>query len=242
MTKRMEKMKLQTDLKQLQSYRSSLDSFKANLENKVSELTNELENSGKSEDVPFLKNYLWNMSRITFGSSLVHSQSPGVSKTRAGRPADPAAEPEVYSCWCGKDQQREEGAPADHHQPQQVSGRCWTAQVERGDRSGQSQGEGTPFAAGVFGALNGWLSPPPDLSRICPVIVHWTQAELRLSEYHKLARKLKLIPLSAENACGHDFEIRPFECGSNNTVQHKTQIQVCFEDGCLKVRGQHVLC
>lgn len=98
MTKRMERMKLQTDLKQLQSYRSSLDSFKANLENKVSELTNELENSGKSEDVPFLKNYLWNMSRITFGSPLFHSQSPGVSKTRAGRPAGPAAEPEVYSC------------------------------------------------------------------------------------------------------------------------------------------------
>lgn len=98
MTKRMERMKLQTDLKQLQSYRSSLDSFKANLENKVSELTNELENTGKSEVVPFLNNYLWNMSRITFGSSLFHSQSPGVSKTRAGRPAGPAAEPEVYSC------------------------------------------------------------------------------------------------------------------------------------------------
>lgn len=47
MTKRMERMKLQTDLKQLQSYRSSLDSFKANLENKVSELTNDMENSGK---------------------------------------------------------------------------------------------------------------------------------------------------------------------------------------------------
>lgn len=52
------------------------------------------------------------------------------------------------------------------------------------------------------------------------------QAELRLSEYHKLARKLKLIPLSAENACGHDFEIRPFECGSGSMAQHKTQIQV----------------
>lgn len=57
---------------------------------------------------------------------------------------------------------------------------------------------------------------------------HGSQAELRLSEYHKLARKLKLIPLSAENACGHDFEIRPFECGSSNTVQHKTQVGTCW--------------
>lgn len=47
MTKRMERMKLQTDLKQLQNYRSSLESFKANLESKASELNNELEHTGK---------------------------------------------------------------------------------------------------------------------------------------------------------------------------------------------------
>lgn len=47
MTKKMEKMKLQTDLKKLQSYRSSLESFKANLENKASELKDELETTGK---------------------------------------------------------------------------------------------------------------------------------------------------------------------------------------------------
>ncbi|XP_053180908.1 kinetochore protein NDC80 homolog [Scomber japonicus] len=52
------------------------------------------------------------------------------------------------------------------------------------------------------------------------------KAELKLAEYHKLARKLKLIPLSAENACGHDFEIRPFQCGPSSMVQHKTQIQM----------------
>lgn len=69
-----------------------------------------------------------------------------------------------------------------------------------------------------------------------------SQAELRLSEYHKLARKLKLIPLSAENACGHDFEIRPFECGSSTTVQHKTQVQMCCFYGYLKVPSQHVSC
>ncbi|XP_070820938.1 kinetochore protein NDC80 homolog [Chaetodon trifascialis] len=52
------------------------------------------------------------------------------------------------------------------------------------------------------------------------------KAELKLAEYHKLARKLKLIPLSAENACGHDFEIRPFEFGPGSMIQHKTQIQM----------------
>ncbi|XP_029295965.1 kinetochore protein NDC80 homolog [Cottoperca gobio] len=51
------------------------------------------------------------------------------------------------------------------------------------------------------------------------------KAELKVAEYHKLARKLKLIPLSAENACGHDFEIRPFECGLG-MVQHKAQTQM----------------
>lgn len=49
MTKRMDKMKLQTELKQLQTYRSNLDSFEANLEHKTSELNIELESSGKSE-------------------------------------------------------------------------------------------------------------------------------------------------------------------------------------------------
>ncbi|KAG7223440.1 hypothetical protein INR49_015543 [Caranx melampygus] len=52
------------------------------------------------------------------------------------------------------------------------------------------------------------------------------KAEVKVAEYHKLARKLKLIPQSAENACGHDFEMRPFECGPSSTVQHKTQIQM----------------
>jgi len=50
--------------------------------------------------------------------------------------------------------------------------------------------------------------------------------ELKEAEYHKVARKLKLIPLSAENAFGHDFDIKPFGCGSGNVVQHETQIKV----------------
>lgn len=49
MAQRMDRMKIQTDLKQLQTYRKNLDSFEASLEHKASELNNELESSGKSE-------------------------------------------------------------------------------------------------------------------------------------------------------------------------------------------------
>ncbi|XP_052317030.1 kinetochore protein NDC80 homolog isoform X1 [Oncorhynchus keta] len=51
-------------------------------------------------------------------------------------------------------------------------------------------------------------------------------AEVKLAEYHKLARKLKLIPVSAENACGYDFEIRTStEYGPSTMAQCRTQIQ-----------------
>uniref|UniRef100_A0A8C2TA24 Kinetochore protein NDC80 n=1 Tax=Coturnix japonica TaxID=93934 RepID=A0A8C2TA24_COTJA len=50
--------------------------------------------------------------------------------------------------------------------------------------------------------------------------------ETQLAEYHKLARKLKLIPISAENSKGHDFEIHfnP-EVGPNCLVKYRTQIK-----------------
>ncbi|NXR75374.1 NDC80 protein, partial [Pycnonotus jocosus] len=50
--------------------------------------------------------------------------------------------------------------------------------------------------------------------------------EMQLAEYHKLARKLKLIPVSAENSKGHDFEIQfnP-DAGSNCLVKYRTQIK-----------------
>ncbi|NXB76443.1 NDC80 protein, partial [Donacobius atricapilla] len=50
--------------------------------------------------------------------------------------------------------------------------------------------------------------------------------EMQLAEYHKLARKLKLIPVSAENSKGHDFEIQfnP-EAGPNCLVKYRTQIK-----------------
>ncbi|XP_054499538.2 kinetochore protein NDC80 homolog [Agelaius phoeniceus] len=50
--------------------------------------------------------------------------------------------------------------------------------------------------------------------------------EMQLAEYHRLARKLKLIPVSAENSKGHDFEIQfnP-ESGPNCLVKYRTQIK-----------------
>ncbi|XP_062863481.1 kinetochore protein NDC80 homolog isoform X2 [Trichomycterus rosablanca] len=52
------------------------------------------------------------------------------------------------------------------------------------------------------------------------------RAEAKLAEYHKLARMLKLIPQSAENACGHDFEIKTVsEYGPTTATQIRTQIQ-----------------
>ncbi|MGH0143375.1 UNVERIFIED_CONTAM: hypothetical protein FKN15_005642 [Acipenser sinensis] len=49
--------------------------------------------------------------------------------------------------------------------------------------------------------------------------------EAELAKYHTLARKLKLIPASAENACGHDFEIKfTIECGPSRIGHYKNQI------------------
>uniref|UniRef100_A0A673UUD3 Kinetochore protein NDC80 n=1 Tax=Suricata suricatta TaxID=37032 RepID=A0A673UUD3_SURSU len=49
--------------------------------------------------------------------------------------------------------------------------------------------------------------------------------ETQLSEYHKLARKLKLIPKGAENSKGYDFEIKfnP-EAGANCLVKYRAQV------------------
>ncbi|KAM6218827.1 kinetochore protein NDC80 homolog [Rhynchocyon petersi] len=55
--------------------------------------------------------------------------------------------------------------------------------------------------------------------------------EVQLAEYHKLARKLKLIPKGAENSRGHDFEIKfnP-EAGANCLVKYKTQVYVPLKE------------
>ncbi|TRY95357.1 hypothetical protein DNTS_016030 [Danionella cerebrum] len=67
------------------------------------------------------------------------------------------------------------------------------------------------------------------------------RAELKIAEYNKLGRKLKLIPVSAENACGHDFEIRT-DYSATSSTQFKIQIQnplksmmVDVEDECSRL-------
>ncbi|XP_043109106.1 kinetochore protein NDC80 homolog [Puntigrus tetrazona] len=67
------------------------------------------------------------------------------------------------------------------------------------------------------------------------------KAELKVAEFNKLGRKLKLIPQSAENACGHDFEIRT-DYSATSITQYKTQIQnplknmmVDVEDECSRL-------
>ncbi|XP_047446865.1 kinetochore protein NDC80 homolog [Mugil cephalus] len=165
MTKKMEKMKLQTDLKKLQSYRSSLESFKANLENKASELKDELETT------------------VSHLESLKHERD------------------ELQHIL-----QNQKFTPAD---------------VERINREKRElQQTITSLTKSLEDAEQHKWNEEIALAKVKE------KAELKLTEYHKLARKLKLMPPSAENACGHDFEIRAFECGTSSSVQHKTQIQM----------------
>ncbi|XP_054467134.1 kinetochore protein NDC80 homolog isoform X2 [Anoplopoma fimbria] len=165
MTKRMERVKLQADLKKLQSYRSNLESFKANLENRASELSDELETTGSHLE------------------SLKHEQN----------------ELQVRL-------QNQKFTPAD---------------VERINREKRElQQTINSLSKSLEDAEQHKWNEEIALAKVKE------KTELKVTEYHKLARKLKLIPLSAENACGHDFEIRPFECGPGSMVQHKMQIQM----------------
>ncbi|XP_020496485.1 kinetochore protein NDC80 homolog [Labrus bergylta] len=165
MTKRMERMKLQADLKKLQSYRSSLETFQGNLENKDSELKDELETT------------------VSHLESLKHEQDELQHRL-----------------------QNQKFTPAD---------------VERINREKRElQQTISSLSKSLEDAEQHKWNEEIALAKVKE------KAELKLTEYHKLARKLKLIPLTAENACGHDFEIRPFECGPGSMVQHKTQIQM----------------
>ncbi|XP_048219631.1 kinetochore protein NDC80 homolog [Perognathus longimembris pacificus] len=55
--------------------------------------------------------------------------------------------------------------------------------------------------------------------------------ETQLAEYHKLARKLKLIPKGAENSRGYDFEIKfnP-EAGAHCLVKYRAQVYVPLKE------------
>lgn len=165
MTKRMEKVKLQADLKKLQNYRSSLESFKANLENKFSELVEELENTASHLE------------------SLKHERN------------------ELQHLL-----QNQKFTPAD---------------VERINREKRElQQTIASLTKSLEDAEQHRWNEELALSKVKETM------ELKVAEYHKLARKLKLIPLSAENACGHDFDIKSFECGPGSGVQQKTQIKM----------------
>ncbi|XP_072289946.1 kinetochore protein NDC80 homolog [Eucyclogobius newberryi] len=162
MPKRLEKVKLQTDLKKLQSYRSELDTFRANLEGKGAELSEELDNTVGHLD------------------SLKHERHQLQVRL-----------------------QNQKFTPAD---------------VERINREkSELQQTITSLSRSLEQAEQHKWNEEMALAKVKE------KMELRLAEYHKLARKLKLIPATAENACGHDFEIRP---GDSNTAQHKTQIQM----------------
>ncbi|CAG5923616.1 unnamed protein product [Menidia menidia] len=165
MTKRMERVKLQADLKKLQSYRSSLESFKANLENKASELTDELETTASHLE------------------SLKHERNELQQRL-----------------------QNQKFTPAD---------------VDRINREKRElQQTISSLSKALEDAEQHKWNEEITLAKVKEKV------DLKLGEYHKLARKLKLIPQTAENACGHDFEMRPFESGLNSVIQHKTQIQM----------------
>ncbi|XP_042344333.1 kinetochore protein NDC80 homolog [Plectropomus leopardus] len=165
MTKRMERVKLQADLKKLQSYRSSLESFKANLEHKASELSDELESTGSHLE------------------SLKHEQNELQHLLR-----------------------NQKFTPAD---------------VERINREKRElQQTISSLSKSLEDAEQHKWNEEIALAKVNEKV------ELKVAEYHKLARKLKLMPLSAENSGGHDFEIRLFEYGPGSMVQHKTQRQM----------------
>ncbi|KAI9521870.1 hypothetical protein NQZ68_004025 [Dissostichus eleginoides] len=162
-TKRMAKVKLQTDLKKLQIYLSRVDSFEAILEGKYAELIDELETTDSHLE------------------SLKHEQNElqQLLKNQKFTPAD----------------------------------------VERITREKRElQRTITSLSKSLEDAEQHKWNEEIALAKFNE------KAELKVAEYHKLARKLKLIPLSAENACGHDFEIRLFESGTMD--QHKMKIQM----------------
>uniref|UniRef100_A0A8C9Z888 Kinetochore protein NDC80 n=1 Tax=Sander lucioperca TaxID=283035 RepID=A0A8C9Z888_SANLU len=161
MTKRKERITLQADLKNLQSYRSSMETFKAKLENRDSELSDELETTGSQLE------------------TLKHQQN------------------ELQNLL-----QNQKFTPAD---------------VERINREKRELQQ-------TISSLSKSLEDAQQHKWNEEIVL--AKAELKVAEYHKLARKLKLIPLSAENAGGHDFEIRPCEYGPGSMVQHKTQRQM----------------
>lgn len=165
MQKRMEKMKLQEDLKKIQSYRATLVSFKSNQETRDSELNDELETS--ASHLQSLKHERDDLQNLLKNQKFTPADVERINRGKL----------ELQQTISSLNKSLED---AEQHK--------WNEEIA--------------------------------LAKVKE------KTELKLSEYHKLARKLKLIPLSAENACGHDFEMRPFEGAPGSMIQHKTQIQM----------------
>ncbi|XP_051797492.1 kinetochore protein NDC80 homolog [Acanthochromis polyacanthus] len=173
MSKRMEKDKLQADLKKLQSYRSSLETFQASLEKKASELEDELDTT------------------VSHLETLKHERN------------------EVQHLL-----QKQKFTPAD---------------LERITREKRElQQTISSLSKSLEDAEQHKWNEEMAFAKVKE------KAELKLAEYHKLARKLKLIPPLAENACCHDFEIRPSECGPGSMVQQKTQVLTAHDQMLLR--------
>ncbi|KAJ3603968.1 hypothetical protein NHX12_028709 [Muraenolepis orangiensis] len=166
MSKRMQKIKCQTDLQKLRSFRSSLELLKSTLEGKVSEVTEELEAIG--HQLESLK-----QERDCLQHVLKNQKFTPADVERINREKN-----ELQQTISSLSKSLEE---AQQH--------MWSEEIS--------------------------------------TVKAKEKAELKLTEYHKLARKLKLIPVSAENACGHDFEIRTnSEYGPTAMIQYKTQIKM----------------
>ncbi|XP_030630892.1 kinetochore protein NDC80 homolog [Chanos chanos] len=165
MTRKTEKFKLQTDLQNLQNYRSKLESFRTNLENKTAGLSEELE--AVDLQVESLKQEQARLQNILENQKFTPADIERINRER------------------NELQQTVNSLSRSLEEAQQLA---WNEEIAL-----------TKAKEGV---------------------------ELKLAEYHKLARKLKLIPQSAENACGHDFEIKGItQFGPGTTTHYKTQIQ-----------------
>ncbi|MGH0178744.1 UNVERIFIED_CONTAM: hypothetical protein FKN15_078283 [Acipenser sinensis] len=166
MTKKSEKLKLQTDLQKYQSYRSNLESFKSNLEQKLSAVSEELDGAGLQ--IEALKQETGRLQHIFENQKFSQADIERINHERN----------ELQQTITNLNKNL---AEAEHH--------MWNEEIA--------------------------------LAKSKEAV------EAELAKYHTLARKLKLIPASAENACGHDFEIKfTIECGPSRIGHYKNQIHV----------------
>ncbi|KAM9810614.1 kinetochore protein NDC80 homolog [Neosynchiropus ocellatus] len=155
MSKRMDKVKLQSDLQKLQSFRSNLESFEASLQSKATEVKEELENNGSHlENLKHERDELQNVLR---NQKFTPADVERINREKR----------ELQQTIDSLSKSLED---AQQHQ--------WNEEIALAKSN--------------------------------------EKLDMKVTEYHKLARKLKLIPSSAENACGHDFTIRPLESGPVN--------------------------